>query len=248
MILISIGNTRTLLAHTSDGELFTSERFATTRSPAQIRAGLPASWAKWWRSEEIFLAGVVPQAQQAWLKELQDCNLPGWDPSVFHQILPNDYQPPESLGFDRRCCLLGAWKEVHNDAALVIDAGTAITIDTLAAGRFCGGRIMPGLQSQLDCLQRQTALLPQIDLRPTPEARANDTVNGMLAGVWYGTIAAIRQTIVDFQREHPAGRVFLTGGDANLLLAQIAPVTCDPLLLLRGFFLLVSENRFTSKI
>ncbi|XTI71831.1 type III pantothenate kinase [Acidithiobacillus sp. AC3] len=248
MILISVGNSRTLLAHTDDGgRTFTTARFDSTRSPAQIRAELARSWIGWWQSEEIFLAGVVPTVQDLWQTELQDCHLPVWNPEIFHQLLPNAYQPPESLGFDRRCSLIGAWRQVAEGAALVIDAGTAITIDTLAQGRFLGGQILPGLQSQLDCLKHRAALLPRTSPLANPEPLANDTISGMQAGVWYGTLAAIRQAIADFLQKWPDGRVFLTGGDADLLRPQVPGVTCDSLLLLQGFVHLVQENRNNSK-
>lgn len=248
MILISIGNTRTLLAHTDDGgRSFTIGRFASTHSPAQIRSELPPPWADWWASEEIFLGGVVPEVQEAWQRELQDCHLPVWNPEIFHQLLPNAYQPPQSLGFDRRCCLIGAWQQVAGGAALVIDAGTAITMDILAHGRFLGGQILPGLQSQLDCLQRSTARLPRTSPLAHPELLANDTIGGMQSGVWYGTLAAIRQAIAGFQQEWPDGRISLTGGDAVLLQPQLSQSQHDPLLLLQGFVRLVQENRNYSK-
>ncbi|WP_308389142.1 type III pantothenate kinase [Acidithiobacillus sp. AMEEHan] len=248
MILISIGNSRTLLARTDDGgRTFTSARFDSRHSPALILAELPRAWARWWTTEEIFLAGVVPTVQESWRKELRDCHLPAWDPEIFHQLLPNAYQPPESLGFDRRCCLIGAWRQVADGVALVIDAGTAITMDTLAHNRFLGGQILPGLQSQLHCLQQSTALLPPTKLQADPKPLANDTMSGMQAGVWYGTLAAIRQAITGFLQQWPNGRIFLTGGDAALLQPQLSAAQHDPLLLLQGFVHLVQENRNHSK-
>lgn len=248
MILISIGNTRTLLARTTDGEHFVITYRSSKESPAQIRHSLPATWADWWKEEEIFLAGVVPEVLQHWQEELQNHYLPDWDPGLFHQLLPNAYQPPEALGFDRRCCLLGAWQQLEpGGAALVIDTGTAITIDTLAGEQFLGGQILPGLQSQLDCLQRQTALLPKVTLTVPEKFLGNDTTTSMLAGVWYGTLSAIRQAIEEFQRLYRHGRVFLTGGDAETLLPHLARVTYDPQLLLRGFSRLVKKNNKYSK-
>ena len=248
MILISIGNTRTLLARTTDGEQFVVAHRSSKESPARIRHSLPATWANWWKEEEIFLAGVVPEVLQHWQEELQNRCLPDWDPGLFHQLLPNAYQPPEALGFDRRCCLLGAWQQLEpGSAALVIDTGTAITIDTLAGGRFLGGRILPGLQSQLDCLRQQTALLPQVTLTVPEKSLGNDTTTSMLAGVWYSTLSTLRQAIEEFQHLYQHGRVFLTGGDAETLLPHLAGVTYDPQLLLRGFSRLVKKNNKYSK-
>jgi type III pantothenate kinase len=247
MILISVGNTHTLFAQTQDGNDFCTARLPSAQAPAAMRQALGEPWISWWQQEEIFVAGVVPAAVRAWQEELRDCRLPDWDPEHFHRLLPSTYTPPESLGFDRRCCLLGAWQEVDGGAALVIDAGTAITVDTLAAGRFCGGWILPGLQSQLDCLHRQTAQLPRLLPATDIPRLGTDTAGCMQAGIWHGVVANLRAAIGDFLAEHPHGMVFLTGGDGPRLHPQLPATRHNPLLLLRGFALLVQKSVNTSK-
>src|SRR6185436_9837669 len=57
----------------------------------------------------------------------------------------NAYGEPSQLGTDRWASLIAAWRFVRG-AALVVNAGTAVTIDMLdATGVFRGGVILPGL-------------------------------------------------------------------------------------------------------
>jgi len=72
----------------------------------------------------------------------------------------NGYENPEKLGVDRWCALIGARDQVST-AAIVVMAGTATTVDALAAdGRFLGGLILPGLDLMRASLARGTAGLP----------------------------------------------------------------------------------------
>lgn len=58
--------------------------------------------------------------------------------------LVNSYQQPERMGVDRWLAMLGAW-HAHRERCCVMDAGSALTIDLVAAdGRHEGGYIIPG--------------------------------------------------------------------------------------------------------
>lgn len=72
----------------------------------------------------------------------------------------NGYRFPEKLGVDRWCALIGA-RSLSRSPTLVVMAGTATTIDTLAGdGRFLGGLILPGVQLMRQSLGKGTAGLP----------------------------------------------------------------------------------------
>jgi len=61
-------------------------------------------------------------------------------------FLPNRYQPPESAGTDRLANAIAAYDEFHS-ACIIVDAGTAVTVDAVSAdGAFQGGAILPGIE------------------------------------------------------------------------------------------------------
>ena len=73
----------------------------------------------------------------------------------------NGYEVPESLGADRWAALVAARHRVGGPC-LVVNAGTAITIDSLDGdGRFLGGMILPGIDTMLDLMASSTAGLPR---------------------------------------------------------------------------------------
>ncbi len=235
MLLIAVGNTRTLLAHSGDGQQFQSISVATALHPAHILQ----QWEQICpvREEDVFaLGGVVPEAMQHWRELLPPGRLREPDLAVFRRHIPNNYTPAESLGFDRRCCLLAAARDFPSQSSIIIDMGTAITIDLWAEGRFQGGRILPGITMSLHALYLGTALLPDMELPiPAPEL-GNNTGTAIQSGVFHLFVDALQGAIQHFQRISPDAQVLLTGGDADLWQTQIPGSRHVPDLLLRGFY------------
>ncbi|MCP3690402.1 MAG: type III pantothenate kinase, partial [Gammaproteobacteria bacterium] len=62
----------------------------------------------------------------------------------------NGYSSPESMGVDRWLALLGA-ADVEQHDAIVVDAGSAITVDLLRGdGQHLGGAILPGFDTSIE--------------------------------------------------------------------------------------------------
>ena len=65
----------------------------------------------------------------------------------------NGYEQPDRLGVDRWMALLGAAGMTDSDC-IVIDAGSAITIDLLRGdGRHLGGAILPGFNTSIEAFK-----------------------------------------------------------------------------------------------
>lgn len=142
-------------------------------------------------------------------------------------------QLPPWLGIDRALVGWQAWwrqGQRGGGAVLVADAGTALSLTRVgAAGTFAGGRLQPGVSTQLHSLGQSTALLPL--LMPAAEglssvAEAMDrwlidpwpihTESAMRVGCLLGVAAAVAQAWRDLQRLEPTA-LWLTGGDAPAL-------------------------------
>lgn len=142
----------------------------------------------------------------------------------------NGYTVPGRLGVDRWLALLAAWRELGG-AALVVSAGTALTLDLLDdAGRHRGGYIVPGLG-----LMRQSLLSATsgVRLEPAPAATlepGHSTGEAVLQGCTAMAVALIERT-----RNGTQLPVLVAGGDAGLLVPWIAaPVRRRPELVLDG--------------
>ncbi len=127
---------------------------------------------------------------------------------------------PAKIGVDRVMAAIAAARLRHpGKPCIVIDIGTAITIDLVAAdGALEGGAILPGPGLAARALGEKTDRLPEIrfgDLDESPDAVGRSTEPAMRAGIFWGAVGAIRELIAR-QRDRltTAPQVFLTGGAA----------------------------------
>jgi type III pantothenate kinase len=138
----------------------------------------------------------------------------------------NLYDEPAALGADRWAALIGA-RARGGTAALVVDAGTAMTVDALDdAGRFLGGSIVPGFELMRAALARGTARLPLAPGAYRPFARS--TADAITTGAWQALAGAIERgyrSLADEVGHRP--RLLLTGGGAPALMPLLA-VSSDP--------------------
>lgn len=148
--------------------------------------------------------------------------------------LVNGYSDPGRLGVDRWLAILAAYK-LAGGACLVIDVGTAVTVDLVrAGGEHLGGYICPGVRLMMDQLvssahgiaglreRLRERLGGQGDLSP---GRCTDDA------VAHGVILMLRSYIESQLQlaERALGEpyaVFITGGDADL----IGPLSVEALI------------------
>jgi type III pantothenate kinase len=125
---------------------------------------------------------------------------------------------PSKVGVDRLCAACGALTERKRNA-IIVDIGSAITVDLVLDRVFMGGLIMPGPQMSLSALHHFTAQLPDLKLSAARGDRFDDTASAMLTGASVGTAGAIRAAVELLERR--AARrgipVWLTGGHASRL-------------------------------
>ena len=133
---------------------------------------------------------------------------------------------PDAVGIDRLLNVLAASALVRpGEPAIVVDAGSAVTVDLLhEQGSFAGGAIFPGLRLMALSLKDYTAQLPLVDAtRPLPSGPpGKNTDAAMRLGIVYavagGIDAVIRETAA---RCTTAPHLFLTGGDMTPQLAGL---------------------------
>lgn len=150
--------------------------------------------------------------------------------------LTNGYAQPERLGVDRWLAMAGAVTS-YSGALLVVDAGTALTIDAVdGAGRHLGGYIVPGLQLQLQALGAGTARIGHV----AADHRMGwgvSTAEAVVSGVTLSLVSAVERAAIELARTvDDTCRLILTGGDAEVIAVHtaFADVVVDPQLLFRG--------------
>ena len=134
------------------------------------------------------------------------------------------YPNPAEIGQDRLANTMGAQAK-YGAPAIVIDMGTAVTLDVLSAeGGYEGGVIAPGLALMSHYLHEKTALLPEVDSsdwnsvatigKSTREAISIGCRRG-----FEGMILALVKPVFDelYQRAGVEPHLISAGGDARFL-------------------------------
>lgn len=160
------------------------------------------------------------------------------------------YQEAGRLGADRFVAMVAAHQLALAQPVIVIDAGTALTIDTLnAKGQHLGGLILSGLRLSSDALiaRSKAKHMSQADLI-SPRLFATDTLQAIGSGSVFGIAASIdgiTQRIQD-KLQQPA-QCILTGGDAAFLQSYLlGDYVLSEDLVMRGLQYIMENQECTS--
>ena len=125
---------------------------------------------------------------------------------------------PMDVGTDRVVAAAAAFAVVE-DAVVVADFGTAVTIDLVdEEGVFMGGVIAPGFNISAKALSHQTAKLPEVDVHTPKDAVGGNTEEAVNAGLYYSAIGLLKTVVEKYAGE--IGRwphTIVTGGDFGII-------------------------------
>jgi type III pantothenate kinase len=241
-LLIDVGNGRTKLA-LAEGDALLDRRDTSTRrlSIASLQEALSG-----WQFDRAVTCSVVPRATEV-LRE-------GLGPALLELRHDADlgigvrYPKPASIGPDRlaNAVALSALYAQPGQPGVVIDFGTAVTFDVLAADHaYVGGVIAPGLRLMTDYLHERTALLPLVQLHEPDQAIGQSTEGAILSGAAHGYRGMVQGVLRALKAELSGGEnavVIATGGDAEWICAHVPEVQCvDPDLTLHGLRLFAAR-------
>ena len=142
------------------------------------------------------------------------------------------YRNPHEVGADRIAGAIGAMLRHPKQDLLVVDCGTATTIDVVtAAADYLGGVILPGVGVSAAALASNTAKLPSVEIARPENVLGPTTIESIQSGLYHGHIGAIRHIVAGLQHEVFSGSkpaVIGTGGFARMfegeaLFDEIAP-------------------------
>ena len=226
---------------------------------AGIGARLPWDEIRGWLAEVapdsmgIALAGSNPRAIDRLRSEWpQDLNQPRIVDQERDLKLDIRVEQPSSVGIDRLLNAIAA-NVVRRPgrAAVVIDSGTATTIDLVTPdGTFAGGAILPGIELSAKALHQYTALLPLVHVGEAgvsaPAAVGRNTRDAIRSGLLWGQVGAIRSLMERIRSENcasaPESSVLLTGGASQFLTAHIPNAARMPRLALQGLVIASREQ------
>lgn len=243
LIAVGIGNTTIKLGVTGDATdqwQLMHEWETAEFDLGEIAGELPKESCRW------RVASVQRAAEQTLHKWQRSSRAQDDYLALTYKDLPLEInvESPERVGMDRLIAAVAAnqRREPHRPA-IIVDAGTAITVDLVDAdGVFQGGVILPGFRLSARALADGTDLLPNVDAtfrNEAPQVIGKSTTAAIRSGLFWGGVGAIRELVARTSAElQTAPQIFVTGGDAERVtgyLAEDAQFVSD--LVLRGVVL-----------
>ncbi|MBN1866758.1 type III pantothenate kinase [Candidatus Sumerlaeota bacterium] len=198
--------------------------------------------------EGCMISSVIPRLTQSLCAAISAVS-PIEPMALTHDLdlgIENRYQRPENVGADRLANAVGG-VERYGAPLIVVDFGTATTLDVISADRaYLGGAIMPGLEIGADALFKRTSLLPRVAIEPPSSAIGRSTTDAIASGLVWGTIGAIDGIVERIRAElrAPDCLVVATGGHAAAVAGLSETISkIDPDLTSFGILRIWQRNR-----
>ena len=166
-------------------------------------------------NSNLLFSSVVPAAYKEIKKIFKSMEFKLFEIKDFSldKIIKINVKNKKQLGSDRIANAIGA-KKFKN--CLVLDFGTATTFDVIKNEVYEGGVIAPGVKLSIMNLNKNTALLPLINLKKNQKNYGKNTKEALNAGFVWGYEGLINNIINKItSRERNNYKIILTGGYAN---------------------------------
>lgn len=254
LLAVDVGNTQTHLGVFDRDKLTHEWRASTdprrTADELALMFGQFLSLADLSFSRQITgvaISSVVPRATQ----ELRDMALShfGFPPVVVEPGtrtgLAIRIDNPREVGADRIANAVAAHSLFPQRDVVVVDFGTAITVDAVSAkGEYLGGAIAPGIETAASALFQSTAQIRRVELVAPDSAIGRSTVAAVQSGLVYG-IAALTDGLIDrvTQQLGDDPAVVATGGLTAVVVEHCERIEhVEPTLTLMGLRLIFERN------
>lgn len=199
-----------------------------------LRSVIRENGFRWQKVERIGVCSVVPSINyslsSAFTKYFNQDAL--FIQAGIKTGLTLKYANPHEIGADRIAGAIGAVSLHPEKNLIIIDMGTATTIDCVTKDReYLGGAILSGLKISVEALANGTAKLPSVEIAKPSQVCGSNTVEAIQSGLFYGNAGAIKEFLYMYQKEIFHGEkpfVIGTGGFARIfddygLFNEISP-------------------------
>lgn len=205
-LLIDIGNTFSKIAFARDGGIYREERIDSWGLLSKIKNIIK----KEGNAHIMAISDVRKIIRPQWHLE-NFCDRLILLDSYTEMPVVIDYQSPKTLGADRIAAAVGAHSIFPDDNCLIVDLGTAITIDYIDRnGKFSGGNISPGMSMRFQAMHSFTGSLPLVSPQDVKVVMGRNTEEAISNGVVLGIIFEIQKYINQYHN----CKIIFTGGDA----------------------------------
>lgn len=241
---INIGNSHTTIAVFENNRLLKHYCAPTADKYEEIILRVFCSG----QPEAIIICSVAPRATRRFIRALKRYSsikplLLGKDISI---PLKNNYKEPRQLGENRLLTSYAATLR-YKTPLIVVDCGTALTINVVSADKsFRGGIILPGVEMSLRALSLYTAQLPLLARLGKGKVLIGKTTRECItSGVRNGFASMVDGLIVKIKSTLGKKTIVIgTGGGINVIASLTSQINkVDNWLLHYGLYELLHNYR-----
>jgi type III pantothenate kinase len=225
ILLIDIGNSRSKYVSLIDGQLSATsqldnkdfsltyfDQFFNLASRIVVanvaKSALTAELEAWCKDKGIGFSQVYSEQQK--------------------NTLISAYKKPTQLGIDRWLALLAATHLYPQKNVLIIDAGTATTVDLVASnGQHQGGWILAGIKALFNSILSHSTLVHAQSTATPSLAFGSNTTDNVNNACWAATLGMINQAITQAQQQGKVDQIVLTGGNGQALAEMLTADITD---------------------
>jgi type III pantothenate kinase len=240
-LLIDIGNTRLKWGLYTEGKIY--HTVALAHQSTDFIQQLSAVWQALAAPEKLAIASVSANSittEVIYLAQRLWTGIPIIRVNSMAKAfgVNNGYLHPKQLGVDRWLSLVASYHQ-YQQAAWIVDCGTAITLDFIDdQGQHGGGLISPGLQLMKTALLTHTSIV-NFSEQDYYLSLANHTNQALVNGTLYAAIGLIHQLI---NRQPLKAIVILTGGDSSIIAKHLSlPFIIEADLVLKGLAIMLQK-------
>jgi len=249
LLLFDVGNTHTTVALTEGGKHFEEYRISTRKyeTEDELYVFLRILYGERINKIPLVVSSVVPSvnvifeyfASKYGNGEVCFVNTQDYDKIIWN------VNYPQEIGADRICDVIAAHRD-YGENCIVIDYGTAITIEVLREGKYEGGAILPGFSMMIDALFRGTAKLPEVEIKPYDGFIGKDTESNVRIGTINATVGAIRYLLENIKYQYSQAPVVIHTGGQAVYASDVVEGIIDKDLTLRGMYYFYEEQENTT--
>jgi len=252
LLTLDIGNTATRLGLFRGSGLVLYGRFASSsltdedEAHGLIRGIIEKAGPGHEKITAAIVASVVPRLEEKTRRVLgplveKGVYFLGRDISA---PMKNLTENPAEVGADRLANAAAAY-HLKGRAVIIVDIGTAITVDLVTeGGEFAGGAIAPGPGTAARALFEGTAQLPRVDIERPASVLGRSTTSALKSGLYFGFCGLIDGLVSGIEGEAggAVATVIATGGLAGVFAPGCKGIKLvDEFLTLKGLNIIYNE-------
>lgn len=223
IFLIDIGNTRTKYVHCREESA--TAKFSAVSQLTNINFSKSYFTEYFSQATEVIAANVgsatLTDELQIWCDK-QNIKFTQVFSEKQKDNVVSAYLQPSKLGIDRWLALLASAQLYPNQNILIIDAGTATTVDLLLEnGQHQGGWILAGIDTLRDSLLNNSTLVTADKQASADISFGNNTSDNVHNACWAASLGMIQQAVIQAEQLNKIDRIILTGGNGKALLSLL---------------------------